>query len=232
MRRIVFVLLSLLALSACGGGSAGACRDPVRVDLGGDSIMCGRDGAKASTIACGRPGGDLSRVLSPPSALLQMELDRLRGTGRTVVTASAIGGTTAHDRLVGDGVNAPWPQGIEADLELINYGINEAAKGRAPADYSADLRALLQLTPAATEVLLVTPTPVAQPWPVTDMAQAMRAVAAQEGATVIDANTWAGSAWVARLPDGVHPTQEGYQAYVHDLLAPAVLGAIERRCGS
>jgi lysophospholipase L1-like esterase len=215
MRIVVALLCGVLA--ACGGGGdatepSAACTvsNPLRIQLFGDSTQEGWDGQTQAYAPI------------PPAAALQAELEGRLGPGRVVVTSRAVDKSTASDLAAGtDGLNAAWPAPVDADIVIINHGINDATHGGSLADYRAALDKLAQ---APALVIFETPNIIRHvdlaPW-----AQAMREVAAQRGVAVADtyAYTAALPDWQALVGDWAHPTQELYLMIARDVLAPTVV---------
>ncbi len=180
--------------------------------------------------ACGG-GGD--PVYSGPPRTVQMFGDSVQDLEFPTVHASL--GARATDRaahgsnsamlLAGtDGVNAPWPQSVAAEVVVINHGSNDAAVGPTQtelAQYAANLR---RLAVAPALVVFETPIPAWKNRPNLDAyAQVMREVAAETGTPLIDVHRCVKedmSNWTAMIPDGVHPTPEGASAIVSTCVLP------------
>jgi lysophospholipase L1-like esterase len=218
------LLLSVI-LVACGGGGSDAppteapstCTPiaQVRVQLFGDSTMVGYT---AETDAAAQHA---------PVVMLQQILDARFGAGATLVTVRAMGGTTSGELLNGtDTVNQAWPKSVDADIVVINHGINDLTHVGNVATYRANLQALAANT-AGAKLVLETPNVVAE-HDLSPYAQAMRDVAKAAGAPVADtfAFTSALPDWHARLSDWAHPRDAFYQQIVTTSLAPAVVPVV------
>ncbi|HXD07832.1 MAG TPA: SGNH/GDSL hydrolase family protein [Burkholderiaceae bacterium] len=241
-KRLAFAPYSLvlvLSLTACGGGgddpttpySNGAdaaapawqsqkvsdptiaCSNPrvVKIQLFGDSTMWGLDG-ETNTRSGNRP--DLA---------LQREMDARYGSGRVVVESRAVGGTYTTQLLDGtDGLNKPWPQSVDADITVLNFGINDRAYV-VPDQYAENLRRL-------NVKVYETPNPISVPADSdNNYAQWMRQVAAEKSAVLADTNAYVRSLpnWTAYFGDKVHPNTALYGMIVHDVLLPAVVPLVE-----
>lgn len=126
----------------------------------------------------------------------------------------AVDGTRAVDLLHGDGVNPPWTP----HRAIVGFGMNEAGQRMPIATFKASLR---ELGP----VVFVTPVPATRPgWDTSPYAQAMREVAAESGAQVIDVRDCFQRQpnWRERLPDGVHADDAGRRYEVKECILPAL----------
>jgi lysophospholipase L1-like esterase len=162
------------------------------------------------------------RATTYPEVILQGMMDARFGAGAVVVSTRAVGGTSSAQLLAGtDGLNRPWPQSVDADIVLLNHGINDSFLGVSEETYKADLLALMQ---APGKVVFETPLPVS--WAgYKDYAQIMRDTAAAEGVSVIDTAAFAAttSNWYGRYAqDGIHPNDAGYQLLVSGAVYPAL----------
>jgi lysophospholipase L1-like esterase len=230
--------LSILALAtllaACGGGGGGdhgadapapvwtsqklsepvTCDQPrvVKIQLFGDSTQWGLDGATNSKSA-NNPGDALQRLM-----------DARYGVGRVAVENRAVGATTSANLLMGtDGLNKPWPQSVDADITLLNFGINDRILVP-PGEYIDNLKRL-------TVSVYETPNPIhLDGSSVNNYAQWMREVAAEADAPVADANAYVRSLpnWQSDVPDGLHPNTELYGMIVENVLMPALVPLVER----
>lgn len=194
MRKIIAVLVAL-SLAACGGGGGDpepVC-SPVHVQVFGDSI--GRGFAHA----------------------LQQVADADRGEGRVIVDNRSVGGTSSVKlRLGTDGKNAPWPQGVGADVIFVNHGHNDRTL-EVPEDvFRSNIEAF-----AAEGAIILTTIPVK--WR-SDEGNVYLAVT-KSMPKMLDVNAWAlarGGVWFKHLPDGTHPDPYISRAVARSLLLPAV----------
>lgn len=229
-------------LAACGGGSGSVdpdideapvlqqpqsltCKSTgkvVKIQLFGDSTQWGMDGSN--------PG---HRAAVYPELVLQQFMDVQFGSGAVQVTTRAVSGTLAVNLLDGtDGLNLPWPQSVDADIAVVNFGINDKFSNRTAAQYQDDLH---RLSVAPAKVVFETPLPV---WSTagisTSFAPEMLAVSQQ-----IDAPSANTSAFVLSIQnwrkvyvdDGLHPDGAGYQLIVSNVLAPSLTPLVSKlRC--
>lgn len=216
-------------LAACGGGSQRVCAaGPLRVQLFGDSTVWGYDGAAANgTVAS-----------TTPASALQQWLDQRLGRGAVVVLSRAVSGTDSSQLLAGtDGLNAPWPQSVDAYLVVVDFGINDKLRQLGEASYAANLQRLVE---APATVVFQTPLPVvdgSQPAGIsTSYAETMRAVATASKVVLADASAYALAqpGWFASYaPDGMHPNSAGYTLLAENVLGPALLPLLQHpNCGS
>jgi lysophospholipase L1-like esterase len=201
--------------------------DTISIELFGDSIMCGRDPDRTPP-AGGVCSGDYitARVPDPPDQLLAKFLPQYK----LEVTTRSVGGSTSGNLLQGtDGVNAAWPDDIQANIVVINHGLNDARYGISINNYRNNLLALRQGLPADKIIVWQTPTQSllvnTAPYAAT-----MINVASQFGDIVADAHSI--DNWTSRLPDGVHPRQLGYAELVDLCLSNAVNQAVVRCLGT
>lgn len=211
----------------------------LRIELFGDSIMCGKDSGIASGnsllnyLTC-RYDQTTGRVTMPPDYLLYQGLSGKSTTNYnlSVITRSVENSTSGRLLAGTDGVNGPWPDNIDADLVIINHGMVDAKEGVSPVAYKNNLIALRNALKSDQGCIWLTPAPVNRnsintawgPIGTNDMslyANAMKEVALIYGDLVADTHTMVN--WLNYLTsDGVHPTQNGYTRLVNDLLIPVV----------
>ena len=209
LHRLATVLLPLTAVSTFAAG-------PLRVACVGDSITYG------------------DRLSDRETQSYPAVLERL-SQGRFAVGNFGVNGATALQ-----GTGRAWSDtsagrdalAFSPDLVVVMLGINDLAFPDRYARYPADLRGIVQrfqALPSAPRVFLCTLTPIA---PVDRQAPAnqairetmnpaVRAVAAETGAAVIDI----AAAYPNRLdllPDGLHPSPAGAE-----LIARAVRDALD-----
>lgn len=208
MRHLPIIALAAI-LTACGGG-------------GSSQAPAAQPQIQAMPCRSVQLFGDSTQLLAAPYW-------EARWPG--LVTSNAVGMTKATQLLAGtDGVNKPWPQSVTADIVVIKHGTNDAtpAYGETPIEsYKQTLRTLYRSTSA--RVVFETPDPTLAPdRPDVPLYQAaMREVARELGATLIDTDAcWrARPGWEAFLYDGTHATPEGRQYTVEQCVAP-VMAAI------
>jgi Concanavalin A-like lectin/glucanases superfamily/GDSL-like Lipase/Acylhydrolase family/Interleukin-like EMT inducer len=199
--------------------------DIVYIELYGDSIMCGRD-PDLFDDPCGcSPRSTIGRVPQPPSRLIEIFLPQYK----LVVTSRSSGLSTAADLLDGnDGVNGPWPDYQDANIVVVNHGLNDARYNVPVGEYEETLRQLRITLPPDKIMVWQTPT-VARSVDTTEYAAAMRRVAAEYNDIVADAHKI--SRWLGELPDGMHPRQLGYAELVDLCLSSAINQAIIKHLG-
>jgi lysophospholipase L1-like esterase len=201
--------------------------DSIKIELFGDSIMCGRDPDRTPPIA-GVCSGDFvtARVPDPPDELLVKCLPQFN----LEVTTRSVGGSSSADLLQGtDGVNSSWPDDIQANIVIINHGLNDARLGVSVTDYRSNLVSIRQNTPVGVTVVWQTPTPCllvnTAPY-----AETMINVAAEFNDIVADTHQIPN--WTAKLPDGIHPRQLGYVELIDQCVAESVNKAIVKYLGA
>lgn len=202
-------------------------KDIIYVELFGDSIMCGRNPDEAP------PAGGVcnnnvitGRVTQPPGELISLFLPQYR----ILVTTRSSGNSTSGELLLGtDGVNGPWPDNIEANIVVINHGINDAQQAVPVNQYKNNLIALRQ--GLRSDQILVWQTPTKNSFvDVGPYAQAMKEVALQFQDII--ANAYTLENWINYLPNGLHPRQLGYVQLVDRITAPAIGRAITKYLGT
>jgi lysophospholipase L1-like esterase len=222
-----------IVLTACGGGGTSepeaapvtqqatqACVSTVRVQLFGDSTQAGWSAEQWGI------------VQNRPAVVLQSEMDAAFGAGVVKVQDRAVSSTTLAEMMAGaDGLNAPWPGSVDADIVVVNHGINDATRygGAGLPEYQSRLDALAARLPAGTQLVLQTSNPVTG-WDLAPYAQAMREVAAQRGAVVADTFGYVSNLpGTGHLSDWAHPTQAMYSLIARHSLAPAVAPLVRAR---
>lgn len=196
--------------------------DIIYIELFGDSIMCGRDPdlLPPQGGVCSNNDIITGRVVQPPSDLLPLFLPQYR----MVVTTRSVGGSTSGNLLLGtDGANGVWPDNIEANIIVINHGLNDAKENVNVADYKNNLIELRDKINSDQIMVWQTPT-VNYYYDVAPYAQAMKEVAAMYNDIVADTGLF--SNWLGELPDGIHPRQLGYSRLIDRIVAPAINLAI------
>lgn len=191
----------------------------------------------------GKINRSINRVEFPPDILLYQELEN---DVAVAITTRSVGGSTARDLLKGtDGANEKWPDSIEADIVIINHGLNDAKRNISVAEYKENLSSLRSSLPRNKIIVWVLPT---QPnmdlvnanslpdprvnWNRTNRLQlyinAMREVAITNGDYIADTTNipdWKNYF----LIDPVYPIQEGYRALIKHAIAPAIKKVIRDR---
>ncbi|MGV3740701.1 MAG: SGNH/GDSL hydrolase family protein [Burkholderiaceae bacterium] len=130
-----------------------------------------------------------------------------------------VNGQTACELLNGDG-NETWATRVRnrtsTTVLILNHGINDAVSSNAVpvATYSACLTQLAQIAKSqGKRVIFETPNPIADSR-LASYVTAMRAVAAQEGLSLIDQYAYLisfyGPDTFMYVPDGMHPSQGVY----------------------
>lgn len=221
--RVIVPTTTDLAIEVTG--VAHQLDDLVYIELYGDSIMCGSD-PDLEDDPCGCSSKNIKgRVPQPPARLIETFLPQYK----LVVTSRSSGFSTSGELLDGnDGVNGPWPDYQEANVVVINHGLNDARYDVPVAEYESNLRELREKLPAGTVMVWQTPT-VARGIDTAEYAEAMRRVATEYKDIVADAHKI--SRWLGELPDGVHPRQLGYVELVDLCLASAINKAIIKHLG-
>ena len=216
--------LAALVLLLSSGAMACQPAEPVRVQLFGDSTMAGKDGATKKIAA------------RPPAVLLQGYFDRRFGAGAVNVTSRAVSATTAVRLIAGqDGLNKPWPQSVDADLVVVNHGINDL---RHHGDAAAYRAALSTIAAGPVPVVFQTPSPIRIGPDLGGYAAIMRDVAAQHRAPVADVHAYVAAlpGWKSYIPDWGHPSQALYERLAAEVVGPALSPVVAKllhpRCAS
>lgn len=220
--KTIAALLTVTLLQACGGGGSNpaqptqppaACTalPQVRIQLYGDSTQMGWDWSD--------PNNGVIAANNPASAL-QAFFDAKYGAGKVTVSSRATGGTTAKELVAGtDGLNAPWPQSVQAEIAIINYAITDRTHDDDLPAYRAALEALA-IAPA--QVVFETPNQV-HAYDLTAYAQTMRDVAAEHGLPVADVFAFTlEPAEFALMSDWAHPTNALYGDISKHVVQPTV----------
>lgn len=186
----------------------------VRIQLFGDSTMAGYSGS--------------SLAVHTPQVALQADMDAMFGAGAVSVESRAVGSTTSGRLVLGtDGLNAPWPASVNADIVVVNHGINDAATGVSPLAYRANLE-VLAIAPA--QVVFETPNPV-EDFEVAPYAHTMSAVATAQGLPVADTFAYVTGLGGNYRADWAHPRDDLYQYIVRLSLEPALVPMVKTlRC--
>lgn len=157
------------------------------------------------------------------------------------VISNAVGGTTSAQLRAGtDGSNLPWPNSVDdtADYVVIGHGANDStyAAGSTVEQFKDNLRFFARNAKHA-KVIFMTPLPSTTPWRMDVLppyAQAMRDVAKEVGAMLIDRDTcWrVRPDWQSLLYDGTHATPDGRQWSVANCAAPVIEPLLAPRAGT
>jgi lysophospholipase L1-like esterase len=167
------------------------------------------------------------RAAEYPELVLQRLMDDRFGGGCVQVSTRAVSGTTSSQLVAGqDGLNLPWPRSVDADIVVVNHGINDVAWGVAPATYADNLRKLSRAQGA--QVVFQTPLPVSTSS--VDYTPEMVAVANEAGLQVIGARAYAQGLpnWWRYATDGVHGTSEGYRLLMTNAAMPVLESVVVR----
>ncbi|CAB4221233.1 SGNH hydrolase-type esterase domain containing protein [uncultured Caudovirales phage] len=202
-------------------------RDYIHIELFGDSIMCGRDPDELVPAmgVCSKNDQITARVPEPPARLLTL----LMPQHKLIVTTRSQGNSTSGELLQGkDGVNEPWPDAIQANIVVINHGLNDAKQNVSLTEYRNNLISLRRGLTSDQIMIWQTPT-VSKFWDTNPYAEVMREVAAKYKDMVADANRIPN--WLNELPDGIHPRQLGYYKLVDLCLTSKINSAIIKLYG-
>lgn len=203
--------------------------DRIYIELFGDSIICGQDPDAVEPLCgvCSNVDAVSSRVAQPPGRLLEFFLPQYK----LVIITRSSGNSTSGQLLNGtDGVNDRWPDQIEANIVVVNHGMNDARDGVPIQEYKNNLVSLRENIRPDQIMVWQTPT-INKYWDTNPYAEAMREVAAQYGDLVADANRIVPS-WLGELPDGLHPRQLGYAELVDLCLSSQINSAVLRHFGT
>jgi lysophospholipase L1-like esterase len=171
--------------------------------------------------------GDSTQVAAYRWGYLQSELDARFGTGRVELVLQAVSGTNSQQLVAGtDGLNAPWPDDLDADIAMVNHGINDEGYHRDDmATYAANMR-LFAVGDGKARMVIETPNPIAH-WmniPDAPWADAGRQAAAEAGIPVADVQAYVLGlqGWEGMLTDGIHPSHELQAAIAKNVTAPTL----------
>ena len=204
------LLFGLVSLAAASTPAA----PPLRVACVGDSITYGDKLDDRAT-------------QSYPAVLQRLSQGRFTVDNFGVNSATALSGIPFRSWI--DTPACPAALASSPDLVVIMLGINDRAYPNLHARYSADLRALVQrfqALPSAPRLFLCTLTPIAPEEHQTSanrtirdtMNPAIRTVAAETGATLIDLSAVYPNR-LELLPDGLHPSPAGAELIARTILA-------------
>jgi lysophospholipase L1-like esterase len=176
-------------------------------------------------------GDSVNHAAAP---FVQAELDRRFGAGAVLVRNRAVPGSTSEQLVSGtDGLNAPWPASVAADVVLVNHGINDAYAplGIAPERYRANMLALAS-GPAVVALQTSSPTTAAV-YDTAANAATVRDIAAQVRTPLADVQAYVLGLpnWQGHMPDGIHPNAVLHAMIARDVTVPAIAPLVERlRC--
>ena len=212
-------VLLLAALTACGGGGGGSA-SPVSAPAVPQIAACiAVQSVRIQLFGDSTGDGALSE--------LQANMDVKFGAGAVQITSRARPGTTGWQLLSGtDGLNQPWPYSVNADIVVMNHGINDQQHSETKDAY-AYILGKLSVAPAI--VMFETMLPVKGV--ADDFAETMRQVAKQKGIDLIDASAYARSVtdWYDKyIIDNVHPNPGGYAAIVDTVMFQAVMPVVAK----
>ena len=202
--------------------------DYIHIELFGDSIMCGRDPDELVPLlgVCSKNDQITARVPEPPARLITL----LMPQHKLIVTTRSQGNSTSGELLHGkDGVNEVWPDVIQANIVIINHGLNDAKQNVSLTEYRRNLISLRNGLKPDQIMIWQTPT-ITKFWDTNPYAEVMREVAATYKDVVADANRMPN--WLNELPDGIHPRQLGYYKLVDLCLTSKINSAIIKKYGS
>lgn len=204
-------------------------QDVFYIELFGDSIMCGKDPDLASPRCgvCSNADPISGRVPQPPGRLINFFLPQYK----ILVTTRSSGNSTSGQLLNGtDGVNGPWPDNIEANIVVINHGLNDAKNGIPVEEYKKNLISLREGIRPEQIMIWQTPT-INYYWDTAPYAQAMREVAYAYDDLIADTHAIKPN-WLGEIPDGVHPRQLGYVELIDLCLSHRINFAILKLLGT
>jgi lysophospholipase L1-like esterase len=185
---------------------------PVKIQLFGDSTMFGQNAS----------GGPRASIY--PELALQRLMDNRFGVGAVKVSTRAVSGTASSNLLAGtDNLNSPWPQSVNANIVVINHGINDLRYSVPIATYRSNLQ---KLAVAPARVVFQTPFPIyTLGTPSAAYAEVMRSVASERGVPLIDAMAYLlpYPGWHTEYAiDGIHATAAGYELVATNVQFPVL----------
>lgn len=199
-------------------------KDTIRIDLFGDDLLFGRN-PDSKTPPPEKPDSFNARISTPPDELIKIFLPQFQ----IVTNNRAKSYSTSGNLLNGtDGINGVWPDNVQANIVIINHGLNDAKANVGIQDYKNNLIALRQ--GLANDQILVWQTP-AETLTVNTApyANAMIEVANQFNDIVADTRKIRN--WTNELPDGEFPRQIGYSRLVDLVLSEKINSAILKHLG-
>lgn len=208
MSRLLLVLFASF-LSACGGGSTEATQ--------ADAAEVNDDAYNAALQACASAAPVRIQMFGDSTQWEQFDavqrwMDEWYGAGAVKVTNLGVSGTTAAD--------FPFAKVDAGAITVVNYGVNDSRQADpSVATYKERLRRI-----GAT--VYETPSP-----PFDTFATAMREVATERGAFLLDVSTRvrAQPGWSRQIHDGVHPNAFLYEWITFQVVGPALAKLVDER---
>lgn len=227
MRRgiLLSAAIATIFLSACGGGGDGSSASSipaprsVLIEAYGDSTTVGCTATPGATSAICPTTGYAMAATTEPQALQSL----LRASLGSSVTVSnkGIAGITADNLLNGTGREGgqTWQTSMavsKAQIVTINIGLNDA--WRPNENFVADLQNIVSTARQyGKTIILYTPNPALTPNSsvnanlVTYREQILQTAASMNVTVVDDYSITSLEQWAQVLPDGMHPTAQGYE---------------------
>lgn len=243
----------VVALAACGGGGGGATAAPAAAPAQTAPPPAAAPApatAPAPTPAaapatptlppppvCADPKtvyvqlfGDSTIVGMYNSGALQAQMHARYGAG-IVINGRGVGGTDSTQLRGGsDGRNDPWPGSVDADIVVVEGGLNEVKPWRATPIGAAEFRGNFEtFATAPAQVVFLTPNSQLTWAKDSGLPQVIRDVAREHGIPVADADAYVRTVpgWGAMVPDGVHPSDALYALIARDVLMPTLQPLID-----
>lgn len=203
-----FSLCLFLTLTACGGG--GSSGDPNKTDQDDSAFQLALKNCSSEKAPLIQMFGDSTQWEQFDS--LQRWMDDWYGKGAVRVSNLGVSGTSAAD--------FPFNSVDASAITVVNFGVNDVRQDNATVSAYKDR--LRKISVTAYE----TPSP-----PYDGFAQAMREVAAERQAPVIDvsARVREQTGWRGQIHDGVHPNAFLYEWITSQVVGPSLRPLIEQR---
>ncbi|WP_085561607.1 SGNH/GDSL hydrolase family protein [Burkholderia pseudomallei] len=227
MIRALLLGGAALLLSACGGGDGGSpaqtsaptSSKSVLIEAYGDSTTVGCTATPGATSEICPTAGYAMAATTEPQALQSL----LRASLGSSVTVSnkGIAGITADNLLNGTGREGgqTWQTSMavsKAQIVTINIGLNDAWKPNE--NFVADLQNIVSTARQyGKTIILYTPNPALTPNSsvnanlLTYREQILQTAASMNVTVVDDYSITSLEQWAQVLPDGMHPTAQGYE---------------------
>jgi lysophospholipase L1-like esterase len=218
-------------LCACGGGggsSPGAIKQvsaptqkSILIEEYGDSTIvgCTLDASAQQNSEC-VAGYSVAHYNQPATAqsILQAQF------GNTVTVSNhGVRGTKLSDLLDGtNGITNSWAAQIassKADIVLICFGINDAGAGVTPEQFAAQMDSVVSIAKSAGKRIIIqtsNPIAISASANLRAIVEAEIADAQRLGVDVIDQYGYLSSQQGFTLPDGIHPSDAGYEIESHN----------------